>query len=78
MKYIYKQPWYLQVCGMCIIVTRNDGLKYISFGNQERLPFTVLMLRKFITPRLFSYSSFRIWYGFTVYEICSLQLVSFL
>jgi hypothetical protein len=76
MKHICKQPWCL--CGLFIIITRSDSLKYISFGNQKLLPLTVLMNRIFITPRLFSYSSFRIWYDFTVDEICSLQLVSLL
>jgi len=49
------------------------------FGNQEYLPIAVLIfIIKFITPLLFSYSSFRIWCSFTVDETYCLELVSFL
>ena len=49
------------------------------FGNQEYLPIAVfIFIRKFITPLIFSYSSFRFWYGFTDDETYSLELVSFL
>ena len=49
------------------------------FGKQKHSACTLLILfRKFITPRLFSYSSFRICYGCTIDEICSLHLVSLL
>jgi len=49
------------------------------FGNQAYLPISVLIfIRKFSISLLFSYSSFRIWYGFTVDKTYSLELVSFL
>jgi len=65
---------------MCIIIKRvMVVLKTYPLGNQERLPFTVLMLFTILTtPRLCSYISFKIWYGFTIDEICSLRLLSFL
>jgi hypothetical protein len=71
MKSTHKQPWYL--CYMCLIIKCN-----YPFGNQNHLQFVVLMFRKSIISRRFSYSSFRIFYGFTGDEICSLQLVSLL
>jgi len=54
-------------------------LNTYPLGNQELLPFTVLIsFRIAINMQLFSYSSFKIWYDFTIDEICSLHLMSLL
>ena len=78
MKSTYQHPWFL--CGMCIIIKRNIvELNTYPLGNQELLPFTVLKLFSInISPPLFIYSSFKIWYGFTIDENCSLHLLSLL
>ena len=78
MKSTQGHPWFLR--GMCIIINRNSlVLSTYCLGNQVSLPFTVLMLfRILITPRISSYSSLKILYGFTIYEICSLHLLSLL
>jgi hypothetical protein len=78
MKSTHRHP--LLFCGMRIIIKPIMlVLNTYYLGNQERLPFIVLMLVSIrITPLLFSYCSFKIWYGFTIDENCSLLLLSFL
>ena len=45
-------------------------------------PFKSLLFsyynRKFITPQILSYNSFRIWYSFTIDEFCSFDLLLYL
>jgi len=78
MVFIYKLLWY--VCGVEIYIKHSMMVHNIfTFGSQERLPLVFLILiRKFIIPQLFSYSSFRILCSFTVDESRSLELVSIL
>ena len=72
------QRWSL--CGMYVIIKHNTVvLNTYPFVNQEHLPFTVLILFTIlISPRIFSYSSFRILCRLTIDGIYSLHLVSLL
>jgi hypothetical protein len=74
MKPPHRQPGFL--CGMYIV---GNEFKMIQntfpFGNWEELTsFVFMLLRKFITLLRFGHISFRIWYYFTIGEICRLLL----
>jgi len=62
----------------CVLLLSNLRCFEIHFFRNPET-FTIYcshVFQKFITLRRFIYRLFRMWYGFTVDEICGLQLVS--
>jgi hypothetical protein len=59
------------LCGIRIICEQFEVVQNtFPVGKHKNLPFNILgSFRKFITPRLFIYTCFRIWYGLTLDEI---------